>query len=198
LGGEAGPDAVARIILGESEPSGRLPVTFPARLEDTPAHAYYPGAETATYGEGLRVGYRHFDASNEPPLFAFGHGLTYTRFRYGDLIAPETAKVGESVAVSFSLTNIGERPGKETAQLYVRPRGPSVDRPVKELKGFAKVQLAASETTTVRIDLDARAFAFYDPSAGRWVVEPGAYDLIVGGSAADIELQATVRLESDV
>ena len=195
LGGEAGPDAVARILLGEAEPSGRLPVTFPARLEDTPAHAFYPGGETVTYGEGLCVGYRHFDASNEPPLFPFGFGLTYTRFHYSDLQAPELANVGESVPVTFVLKNVGERPGKETAQLYVRPRGPSVDRPVKELKGFAKVELQPSQSREVRIDLDARAFAFYDPARREWVVEPGAYDLLIGGSAADIELQATVRLE---
>jgi beta-glucosidase len=196
MGGEAGPDAVARILLGEAEPSGRLPVTFPAALEDSPAQRFYPGGETVTYGEGLRVGYRHFDAGNEPPLFAFGYGLTYTRFKYDDLRAPETARVGESVPVSFSLKNLGERPGKETAQLYVRPRGPSSERPVKELKGFSKVALAPLEQRIVRIDLDARAFAFYDPPSGAWIAEPGAYDLLIGGSAADIELQATIRLEA--
>lgn len=195
LGGEAGPDAVARILLGEAEPSGRLPVTFPAALQDTPAHAFYPGGESVTYGEGLRVGYRHFDAFNEPPLFPFGFGLTYTRFAYSNVEAPETARAGESVVVSFTLKNVGERPGKETAQLYVRPRGPSVDRPVKELKGFAKVELQPSQSREVRIVLDARAFAFYDPQRREWVVEAGAYDLLIGGSAADIELQATVRLE---
>ena len=98
--------------------------------------------------------------------------------------------------MTFSLKNVGERPGKETAQLYVRPRGPSVDRPVKELKGFTKVALAPLERKIVRIDLDARAFAFYDPTSGEWIAEPGAYDLLIGGSAADIELQATVRLEA--
>ena len=196
MGGEAGPDAVARIILGEAEPSGRLPVTVPAALEDSPAQRFYPGGDTVTYGEGLRVGYRHFDAGNEPPLFPFGFGLTYTRFKYADLRAPESVRVGESVSVSFSLKNVGERPGKETAQLYVRPRGPSVERPVKELKGFCKVALAPLERRIVRIDLDARAFAFYDPASGEWIAEPGAYDLLIGGSAADIELQATVRLEA--
>jgi beta-glucosidase len=195
LGGEAGPDAVARILLGEAEPSGRLPVTFPARLEDTPAHGFYPGDETVTYGEGLNVGYRHFDAGSEPPLFPFGFGLTYTRFSYSDLEAPEEVKVGDVVPVRFTLKNVGERPGKETAQLYVRPRGPSVERPVKELKGFAKVELAPTQSRQVRIDLDARAFAFYDPEKRDWVAEPGAYDLLIGGSAADIELQTTVRLE---
>jgi len=196
MGGEAGPDAVARILLGEAEPSGRLPVTFPARLEDTPAYGFYPGGESVTYGEGLRVGYRHFDSGPEPPLFPFGFGLTYTRFRYSDIEAPETVKAGDSVQVTFRLRNVGERPGKETAQLYVRPRGPSVDRPVKELKGFAKVALQPREDKIVRFDLDARAFAFYDPTTRRWITEPGAYDLLIGGSASDIELQATVRLEA--
>ena len=196
MGGEAGPDAVARIILGEAEPSGRLPVTFPAAQEHSPAHRFYPGGASVTYGEGLRVGYRHFDSGNEPPLFPFGFGLTYTRFKYADLQAPESVRVGESAPVSFSLRNVGERTGKETAQLYIRPRGPSVERPVKELKGFCKVALEPLEQKFVRIDLDARAFAFYDPASGKWIAEPGAYDLLIGGSAADIELQATVRLEA--
>jgi beta-glucosidase len=196
MGGEAGPDAVARILLGEAEPSGRLPVTFPVRLEDTPAYGFYPGGETVAYGEGLRVGYRHFDSGPEPPLFPFGYGLTYTRFAYSDIDAPEAVKAGDAVSVTFRLRNVGQRPGKETAQLYVRPRGPSVDRPVKELKGFAKVALEPREDKIVRFDLDARAFAFYDPPSRRWIAEPGAYDLLIGGSASDIELQATVRLEA--
>ncbi|HUZ12146.1 MAG TPA: glycoside hydrolase family 3 C-terminal domain-containing protein [Caulobacteraceae bacterium] len=196
LGGEAGPDAVARILLGEIEPSGRLPVTLPMRLEDTPAHPYYPGGASVRYGEGLAVGYRHFDRSGERPLFPFGFGLTYTRFRYSGLAAPEEVRIGEAVRVVFTLRNVGERPGKETAQLYVRPRGPSRERPVKELKGFAKVALEPGESRQVEIVLDERAFAFWDPDRGRWTCEPGAYDLLVGGSAADIELQATVRLEA--
>ena len=195
LGGEEGPDALARILFGQSEPSGRLPVTFPRRLEDTPAHPWYPGGADAVYGEGLYVGYRHFDRAAEAPMFPFGHGLTYTRFAYGDLEAPEEARAGDAVQVSFTVKNIGERPGKETAQLYVRPRGPSVDRPVKELKGFAKVALLPGERRRVHLVLDARAFSFWDPRQGAWVAEAGAYDLLIGGSAADIELQATVRLE---
>ena len=96
----------------------------------------------------------------------------------------------------FTLTNVGERPGKETAQLYVRPRGPTAERPVKELKGFAKVALDAGESGVVRIELDERSFSYWDPDAGRWLCEPGAYDLLIGASAADIELQATIRLEA--
>jgi beta-glucosidase len=196
LGGEAGPDAVAKILLGEAEPSGRLPVTFPVRIEDTPAHAFYPGGATVTYGEGLRVGYRHFDSANEPPMFPFGHGLTYTRFAYEDLEAPEMVTAGDTVVVTMTLKNVGQRAGKETVQLYVRPRGPTLDRPVKELKAFAKVALAPSESTTVRFALGERAFACYDPAQRCWTVELGAYDLLIGGSAADIELQTTVRLEA--
>ena len=196
LGGEEGPDAVARILFGAAEPSGRLPVTFPRRLEDTPAHPFYPGGAEADYGEGLFVGYRHFDRAAEAPMFPFGYGLTYTRFAYSDLEAPEEARAGETVEVSFTLANTGQRPGKETAQLYVRPRGPSVERPVKELKGFAKVALAPGERRRVTLALDARAFSFWDPAGHAWVAEPGAYDLLIGGSAADIELQATVRLEA--
>ncbi|MEO8925631.1 MAG: glycoside hydrolase family 3 C-terminal domain-containing protein, partial [Caulobacteraceae bacterium] len=195
LGGEEGPDAVARILFGTAEPSGRLPVSFPRRLEDTPAHPFYPGGTAAPYGEGLFVGYRHFDRAAEPPLFPFGFGLTYTRFAYEGLAAPEGVRAGDPVDVAFTVTNMGRRPGKETAQLYVRPRGPSVGRPVKELKGFAKVSLAPGESARVRLTLDARAFSFWDPARHAWIAEPGAYDLLVCASAADTELQATVRLE---
>jgi beta-glucosidase len=195
LGGEEGPDAVARILFGQAEPSGRLPVSFPRRLEDTPAFEHYPGGDEASYGEGLYVGYRHYDRGNgPPPMFAFGYGLTYTRFAYAALEAPEHVKAGATVEVSFTLKNVGQRPGKEVAQLYVRPRGPSVDRPVKELKAFRKVALAPGEETTVRLTLEERDFAFYDPMRKAWIAEPGAYDLMVGANAADIELQATVRL----
>lgn len=195
LGGEEGPDAVARVLFGGAEPSGRLPVTFPRRIEDTPAYPYYPGGEEADYGEGLFVGYRHYDRASEAPMFPFGYGLTYTRFKYADLAAPEQVKAGDPVTVSFTLKNEGQRPGKETAQLYVRPRGPAVERPVKELKGFAKVALAPGESRTVSLTLDARAFSYYDPARKAWIADKGAYDLLVGCSAADIELQATVRLE---
>jgi len=194
LGGEEGPDAAARILFGRSEPSGRLPVTFPRRIEDTSAHGWYPGDEEVVYGEGLFVGYRHFDQAPVGPMFAFGHGLTYTRFAYADLVAPAEVAVGEDVEVAFALSNTGQRPGAETAQLYVRPRGPSVERPVKELKGFAKILLQPGEQRRVVLRLTARDFSFWDPAQGAWVAEPGSYDLLIGCSAADIELQATVRL----
>jgi beta-glucosidase len=129
-------------------------------------------------------------------LFPFGFGLTYTKFRYSDLKAPESVGIGDGVRVEFTLKNVGQRPGKETAQLYVRPRGPTVDRPVKELKAFAKVMLDPMESKTLHFNLDERSFAHYDPEQRCWVAEPGAYDLLIGGSAADIELQATVRMST--
>jgi beta-glucosidase len=196
LGGEEGPDAAARILFGRAEPSGRLPITFPRRIEDTPAHAWYPGGDQVVYGEGLFVGYRHFDRSPTGPMFPFGHGLTYTRFAYSNFEAPEEARVGDEVDVSFALMNTGRRPGSETAQLYVRPRGPSVERPVKELKGFLKVALNPEESRRVTLTLTARDFSFWDTEAGAWKAEPGVYDLLIGGSAADIELQGTLRLTS--
>jgi beta-glucosidase len=173
-----------------------LPVSFPRRIEDSPTHPFYPGGDEAEYGEGLLVGYRHFDQSAEAPLFPFGFGLTYTRFAYRDLQAPQSARPGDDVEVSFVIANVGERAGKETAQLYVRPRGPSLPRPVKELKGFAKVALGPGESQKVVLILNARAFSFYDPDRAAWIAEQGAYDLLIGASAADIELQATVRLEA--
>ena len=196
LGGEEGPDALARILFGRAEPSGRLPVTFPRKLEHTPAHAWYPGGADAIYGEGLAIAATGTSTRPpKPPMFPFGHGLTYTRFVYAELDAPEGVRAGDPVRVAFTLRNVGERAGKETAQLYVRPRGPSVHRPVKELKGFAKVSLAPGRHSRVTLDLDARAFSFWDPARRSWIAEPGAYDLLIGGSAADIELQTTVRLE---
>ncbi|MGH6992945.1 MAG: glycoside hydrolase family 3 C-terminal domain-containing protein, partial [Caulobacteraceae bacterium] len=196
LGGEEGPAALARILLGEAAPSGRLPVSWPARLEDSSAHGWYPGGASVRYGEGLFVGYRHFDRAPERPLFPFGFGLSYSNFAYSAIEVPETARLGEKVKVAFTLSNRGRRAGAETSQLYVRPRGPSVERPVKELKGFRKAALEPGESARVELELDERAFAFWDEKAGAWRAEPGVYDLLIGGSAADIELQASVRLES--
>ncbi|MGH7010361.1 MAG: glycoside hydrolase family 3 C-terminal domain-containing protein, partial [Caulobacteraceae bacterium] len=195
LGGEEGPAALARILLGEAAPSGRLPVSWPARLEDCSAHGWYPGGASVRYGEGLFIGYRHFDRAPERPLFPFGFGLSYSSFAYSGIEVPETARLGGKVKVAFTLSNRGRRAGAETCQLYVRPRGPSVERPVKELKGFRKAALEPGESARVELELDERAFAFWDEKAGAWRAEPGVYDLLIGGSAADIELQASVRLE---
>jgi beta-glucosidase len=195
LPGEEGPDALTSILLGEVSPSGRLPVTFPKRLEDNPAYGFYPGGDSVTYGEGLGVGYRHYDLKGIEPLFAFGHGLTYGDFAYADLTAPSTAAAGAPVEVTIRLTNTGKRTAAETVQLYVGPVNPAQPTPPKALKAFAKVELKPGESRTVAFSLTDRAFARYDEALARWTVEQGAYDILVGASAVDIRLRGRVEIK---
>ena len=195
LPGEEGPHALANVLFGFSAPSGRLPVTFPKRIDDIPTFKTYRGGATAPYSEGLFVGYRHYDKEKIAPLFPFGHGLSYTRFAYSSLVAPSHAKAGEAIEVKVTIANSGKRAGKDTVQLYVAPRAPSLPRPPKELKAFAKVSLKPGESKTVALPLDARAFSFYDPRAKRWIVEPGDYELVIAASATDIRLSHVIRLE---
>ena len=196
LPGEEGPDALADLLFGEASPSGRLPVSFPKKIEDNPSYAYYPGGDTTTYGEGLFVGYRHYDRSNTPPLFAFGHGLTYTRFAYSDLEAPARARHGEPIRVRVKVTNVGERSGDEVVQLYVQPIDPIQPGPIKQLKGFEKVRLAPGESKTIALTLIEQDFAHFDADLNRWVAEGGDYDLLVGASASDIRLRTAVTFSA--
>jgi beta-glucosidase len=212
LGQEAGT-ALADVLLGDVDPGGRLPTSFPRRLEDTPAHPYYPGVEGRTwYGEGVLMGYRHYDAGDIEPLFCFGHGLSYTRFTYGELQVETLAEAGPGeaaaavdpmadpldapvlVRVRLDVTNRGDRPGSEVVQLYVGDPVASVPRPEQELKQFAKVHLAPGETRTVELDLPRRAFAFWDVGRHDWTVEPGEFELRAGSSSRDIRQTTTVHL----
>jgi len=193
--GQEGGHAIARILAGDVTPSGKLPVTFPRRYEDNPTFLNYPGTRQVRYGEGLFVGYRYYDRTGIEPLFPFGFGLSYTTFEYHDLEVPAQAPCGESVEVAVTVTNTGTVAGQEVIQLYVTDHEASLERPVKELKGFRKVRLDPGESTRVTFLLDARAFAFYDPyQAKDWVVEPGAFDILVGSSSRDIRLQGTLQL----
>jgi len=194
LPGEEGPDALADVVFGKSAPSGRLPVTFPARLEDNPSFPFYPGGDQSRYDEGLFIGYRHYDKTGVAPAFAFGHGLTYSRFDYADLVAPARARLGEPVKLSLTLSNTGAREGAETVQLYVSPRAPSQPRPVKELKGFAKTKLQPGERTVVSFELELKDFSFFDAASNRWRADEGDYDILIGASAADLKLQTTINL----
>jgi beta-glucosidase len=190
--GEEGGPALADIVTGAVEPSGRLPITFPRRLEDGATEGWYPGADgKVTYGEGLLVGYRHFDANAVEPAFAFGHGLSYTTFDYG---APTVEVDGHRATVTLPLTNTGSRRGTEVVQLYVRDVEASVPRPEQELKAFAKVALDAGETAVVTLALDERAFAFWDVSTHHWLIEPGRFELFVGASSRDIRQRASIEL----
>ncbi len=186
--GQEGGNALADVVFGEVNPSGRLPTTFPRRLQDTPAFINYPGENGKVYyGEGLYVGYSYFDKRELKPLFPFGYGLSYTSFQYSDLTIDLDDAVPE-VCVTCQITNIGEHSGKEVVQLYVHDGTAHLDRPIKELKAFVKVSLAAGETKTVTLQLDRQAFAYYDPVAATWISQAGEFAILAGHSAADIRL----------
>ena len=196
--GQAGGGAIANILFGKENPSGKLAETFPIRLEHNPAHLNYPGeAGKVRYGEGLYVGYRYYDKKEIEPIFPFGFGLSYTTFSYSNLtVSKESFKDIEGVAVNVDITNTGDVPGKEIVQLYVRQSNPKVDRPYKELKGFSKVELQPNETKTATFHLDSRSFAYYNVNHNSWVWESGEYDILIGASSKDIRLSTTVTLES--
>ncbi len=196
--GQAGGGAIADVLFGRVNPSGKLAETFPLRLADTPAYLNFPGENgRVRYGEGLFIGYRYYDARQQEVLFPFGHGLSYTTFAYSQLrVSAEKFNASDGLQVSVDVTNTGDVAGKEIVQLYVHDQESRLVRPEKELKGFAKVTLAPGETQTVTLELDTRAFAYYDPAYQQWITESGAFDILIGRSSADICLQATVQLES--
>lgn len=196
--GQAGGGAIADVLFGAVNPSGKLAETFPLKLADTPAHINFPGENGAVrYGEGLFIGYRYYDAKETPVLFPFGHGLSYTTFAYSNprLSASEITDQ-DTLTVWVDVTNTGPVTGKEVAQVYVHDRQSSLRRPYKELKGFAKIALQPGETKTVTIALDFRAFAFYHPGYKEWIAEDGVFDILIGASAADIRLSQTVTLRA--
>ncbi|HEX3720114.1 MAG TPA: glycoside hydrolase family 3 C-terminal domain-containing protein [Verrucomicrobiae bacterium] len=197
--GMEGGNAIARVLFGDVNPSGKLPCTFPKRLEDSPAHALraYPGVNgTVQYKEGLLVGYRYFDTKNVEPLFPFGYGLSYTHFDYSNFdLVKNTPSEGPLVTVKFNIVNTGSRAGAEIAQVYVHQLQPSLPRPMKELKGFTKVFLLSGQRQTVSIPLDVGAFSYYDPDKGGWLAEKGGFEILVGSSSRDIRWKGDFELE---
>lgn len=190
LPGEQGANALAQVLFGDVNPSGKLPLTFPRRLEDNPTYLHYAGGRDTNYGEGVFVGYRYYDRKKIEPLFAFGHGLSYTTFEYGNLRVADNVPVGESIEVSVDVRNAGNRAGLETVQLYVGDEATTeVVRPVKELRAFEKIGLAPGEKKTLKFTLSARDLAYYDVHARQWVSTPGAYRIYLGSSSADIRLR---------
>ena len=194
--GQEGGIALAQLLFGESNPSGRLPISIERRWEDNATHdSYYPknSSKKVEYSEGVFVGYRHFDKSTVKPLFPFGYGLSYTSFAYKNLtISPPSSD--QQVSVAFDVTNTGTRAGADVAEVYVGDRHAPVSRPVKELKGFKKVSLNPGETKNVVVKLDIRAFSYYDVKKHAWTVAPGDFDLFVARSAAEIALTGKVAL----
>ena len=193
--GQEGGHALARILFGEVNPSGKLTVTFPKRLEDSPAFINFPGEKEVFYGEGIFVGYRYFDKKDIQPLFPFGFGLSYTSFGYSDLQVTSSVSAGEPVKVALKVTNTGQRAGKEIVQVYVSDKASSLVRPPKELKAFKKVALKPGESQALEFELDQRALSFYDPYRQQWVAEPGEFEILVGSSSRDIRQKASFTLK---
>ena len=189
-------NALADILFGDVNPSGKLPTTFPVRLQDNPAYINYPGENgKVRYGEGIFVGYRYYDKKEIDPLFPFGHGLSYTTFEYKNLrLSAKSLTPNELLKVRVDVTNTGKVSGKEVVQLYVRDVKSSVARPEKELKAFTKVELAPKQTRTVTFTLDREAFWYFDVTTNTWATEPGDFEILVGASSRDIRLKETFTL----
>lgn len=199
LGGQGVGEAADRLLYGEANPSGHLAETFPLRLEDNPSYLNFPGdGANVNYAEGVYVGYRYYDAKKMPVRWAFGHGLSYTTFAYSNLKMPEGA-LGDtgSVKVSVDVKNTGSVEGKEAVQLYVSDRNGTAGRPVKELKGFAKVGLEPGETKTVEFTLTARDLSFYHEGLGDWYAPAGTYGILIGGASDRIAVEGELLFRTE-
>jgi beta-glucosidase len=205
--GQSGGQAVAEIIFGDVNPSGRLPATFEKNFEDNPTSPYYhvrenkkrPGSDVTypatPYTEGIFVGYRGYDEKKIEPQFAFGHGLSYTEFDFSHVqVSAKKIPSNGQVTVSVDVKNSGKKAGAEVVQLYVHDVKSSVKQPVKELKGFERVSLQPGEKKTVKIQLDANQLAYFDVNTHGWVVEPGEFDVLIGASSRDIRGKASFEV----
>ncbi|MGM0922966.1 MAG: beta-glucosidase [Bacillota bacterium] len=198
LGGQAAGGAIADLLFGVKNPSGKLAETFPKKLKDTPSYLFYPGdGDRVEYHEGIFTGYRYYDAKDVSPLFPFGFGLSYTNFEYSNLtIDGKEVTDQDTVTVRLTVKNMGKQFGKEIVQLYVRDINSSVSRPEKELKGFNKVALKPGEEKIVTFELDKRSFAYYNTDLADWHVESGEFEILIGKSSREILLKDTVKIIS--
>jgi beta-glucosidase len=196
--GQAGGGAIADVLYGKVNPSGRLAETYPFKLVDTPAHINFPGGNgEVRYGEGIFIGYRYYDAKEIPVQFPFGYGMSYTSFTFKNpKVSAATFKDVDGLTVSVDVTNTGKVVGKEVVQVYVHDHKSGLVRPPKELKGFTKVELQPGETKTVTLVFDFRAFAYYHPAYRQWITEDGEFDILIGASSIDIRCNQTVTLQS--
>ncbi len=207
LGGQSAARAIADIITGKVNPSGKLAETFPAALEDTPAYLNFPGEkDRVLYGEDIFVGYRYYDKKEIEPAYHFGHGLSYTSFDYNNLNIHQhlindnlDQNISETIAeVSFTITNTGSRAGSEIAQLYITAEDSQVRRPVKELKGFDKIDLNPGQSKEISFEISASDLAYYEPEITGWLIEPGNYQVLVGSSSSDIRLNAEINIAATI
>jgi beta-glucosidase len=213
--GQEGGTAVGEVLFGTHNPEGKLPMSFDRSWDENPSAKYYypiPGADTALhvtetdgrkvdyviphvkYEDKLMVGYRYWTTTGKHPLFPFGFGLSYTTFSFSNLSVAATAQAGSTVPVSFDVTNTGSVAGAEVAQLYVSDPSARATRPERELKGFAKVRLAPGETKHVTLNLDARAFSYWDEAAHKWTIDPGKFVVRVGDSSESTPLNADLTI----
>ena len=196
--GQEGGNALAKILFGDVDPSAKLPVTFEANKNDNPAFESYPsddGGESVHYDEGIFVGYRGYDHLGIEPLFPFGFGLSYTQFEYSNLRLDPGDRTGPfNVKVSFKIRNVGDRAGAEVAQVYVSATQPAVERPVRELKEFAKVFLQPGESKQTSVSLDRRSFAYFDSRTSQWKADPGRYEISIGASSRDLRIKKNVEI----
>ena len=197
--GEESGNSLADLLFGDVCPSGKLPTTFPKRLQDNPAYLNFPGENgKVLYGEGLYVGYRYYDFVEKEPMFPFGFGLSYTQFAYSDLkLSAAEFRADEGLEVCFTVRNTGAVTGSEVAQVYITDKESRLTRPLKELKGFAKLSLQPGEAREARVWLDRDAFSYYDDALAGWVAEPGEFEVIIGASSRDMRMKASVNLLPD-
>ena len=189
LGGQAGGAAMANAIVGRVNPSGKLNESWPEKLEDNPSHNYFPSRErTSEYREGIFVGYRYYDTAHKSVRYPFGYGMSYTSFAYDNLAVDKNK-------VSFTLTNTGERDGAEVAEVYISAKNSRIYRADKELKGFAKVFLKAGESKTVTVELEDKAYRFFNPESNCWEIEDADYEIMVATSANDVKLSSTIHVD---
>lgn len=199
LGGQAGGSAVANILTGIVNPSGKTSETYPLSFEENPTYGNYPGGPvTSEHRESVYIGYRYYDKAQKEVLFPFGYGLSYTTFAYSDIkLSADSIKDTDTLEVSFKIKNTGSVDGAEIAQLYVADKESTIYRPVKELKGFKKVFLKSGEEKEVVLTLSQRDFAFFNVNSGKYQVESGEFDILIGASSRDIKLSKTVNVTSD-
>ena len=195
-GSQAG-NSIADVVFGKVNPSGKLPFTFPVKIEDSPAHALdaYTCGPDVKYKESIYVGYRWFDTKEIKPLFAFGHGLSYTEFEYSDFKASSSISANGTLKASVKVKNIGSREGKEVVQLYIGEQSPVLDRPAKELKAFEKVSLAPGETKTVKFEIPASDLAYFNAESHSWVLDP-AHTFTAYFAAASDDIRGTVEFRT--
>ncbi|MEJ2249140.1 MAG: glycoside hydrolase family 3 C-terminal domain-containing protein [Candidatus Lokiarchaeota archaeon] len=190
-------NVIADILFGDINPSGKLPITFPKNLSDTPAHKSakaYPGKDKVYYEEDIYVGYRHFDQSNIKPLFPFGYGLSYTEFLY-EKLSIEKKKIEKENMIKFFLdiSNIGDKSGSEVVQVYIKPINPAIRRPPKELKAFKKIYLKSKEKQTISFEMETESLAYFNDKENKWKIDKGIYKILIGSSSRDIRLEDEIE-----